>query len=473
MAGIRARFISVGYRVPSSISIAVGSMTGTRHSRQLPRALGSDAFTSKPGSTRDIFNEAGRRRGIDRIPTDGEADKNEMIYLDHCATTPLDERVAQAMQHADEAWGNPSSVHKAGRRSRAIINEARSRIAQVLGASPSEIVLTASASEANNLALKGAAMRTPGKPFRLVISAIEHDCVRYTARYLDEKFDWVHLHEVSPGTDGVIDPDAIARACESGADLVCVMAVNNETGILQPTAEIAAIAHACGALFHCDAVQAAGRMDLAPITTQCDFLSLAAHKIYGPRGAGLLYVRDGTRVDSLIHGGHQEKGRRAGTEVPHAIAGFACALELAAQDIEANNARLSALQGAFLQKLDTLGIPYIINGTTTHKVPGVVNLSIPGIDSADLVVGMDLEGIAISAGSACSSGVIEPSHVLLAMRLDAEQTAGGIRVSFGRGNSKSEAIEAAETLAALSRRLSAHCARPGKTIETTTTGERK
>ncbi len=396
-----------------------------------------------------------------------------MIYLDHCATTPLDEQVAEAMQIAGEAWGNPSSVHQAGRRSRAIINEARSRIAQVLGASPSEIVLTASASEANNLALKGAAMRTPGKPFRLVISAIEHDCVRHTARYLDEKFDWVHLREVRPGTDGLIEPDAIAGACEGGADLVCVMAVNNETGIRQPLAEIAEIARAAGAQFHTDAVQAAGRIVLAQITAQCDLLSLAAHKTYGPKGAGLLYVRDGTRIESLVHGGHQEKGRRAGTEVPQAIAGFACALELAAQDIEKNNSRLSALEGAFLQKLDALGTPYIINGATAHKVPGIVNLSISGIDSADLVVGMDLEGIAISAGSACSSGVIEPSHVLTAMGLNTEQTSGGIRISFGRGNSASEALDAAETLGALSERLAAHCAPRGGAIETTTTGGRK
>jgi len=354
---------------------------------------------------------------------------------------------------ADAAGGNPSSVHTPGRKARAIMSEARSRIAQCLGAAPAQIVFTASGSEANNLAIKGAALRAFPKAFHLIISAFEHDSVLYAARYLAERFDHVRLSEVRPNAEGVIEPGEIDRACAEGASLICVMAVNNEIGTVQPVEEIAAIARARGARFHLDAVQAAGRLEINTEALGCDSLSISAHKIYGPRGIGLLYLREGSAIDALIHGGHQEKGRRAGTEDLPAIAGFAEAVMLSAERLDDDRRHLAEIEKAFVDRLAARDLPFKINGSTKEKAPGVMNLSLRGAQSHDLVAGMDLSGFAISAGAACSSGVIEPSHVLKAMDIEPWRIQSGVRISMGRSTSAEDMVQAADALADLWGRL--------------------
>jgi len=379
----------------------------------------------------------------------------EIIYLDHCATTPLDPAVEAAMAEARAAAaGNASSVHGPGRASRALLSEARGRIAARLDAAPDEIIFTASGSEANNLAIQGSVLRSAPAPFHLVISALEHPSVLATARYLAGRLSGVRLTEVRPGPDGRVEPEAIERACADGVDLICLMAINNETGVMQPVEAVGEIARRHRALFHVDAVQALGRLPIRPQAWGAHFLSASAHKVHGPKGVGLLYARRGVPLEPLIHGGHQESGRRAGTEPVEAIVGCARAVELA-DDALAAAAQLRRLESSLLETLDLEGLDYVINGAPEFKVPGVLNLSVPDVASDDLVVGLDLEGVAISAGAACSSGVIEASHVLRAMGLDPWRVRGGVRISFGRGNTVDEARRAARTFLDVCSRLRA------------------
>lgn len=377
-----------------------------------------------------------------------------MIYLDHCATTPVDPRVAAVMEAAQaEAWGNPSSVHAPGRRARAVLNAARTRIADLLGASPGQIVFTSGGSESNNLAIKGCALHALPGAFRLVISAFEHDSVRHAGRWLAAKFPSVRLAEVAPDCGGLVRPGAIDEACGEGASLVSVMAVNNEVGTRQPIEELAAITHRRGALFHTDGVQAAGKIPLDAGSLGCDLLSLSGHKLHGPKGIGVLYVRDRKVLEALIHGGHQEKSLRAGTENVPAAAGMAEALAHAVAGLDEESVLLARLESTFLSHLRSRGLDPEINGAEESRVAGILNLSFRGIESNDLVIGLDLAGISISAGAACSSGIIEPSHVLTSMGLDRERVDGGIRVSFGRTNTVEEAHRAADEVASLCGRL--------------------
>lgn len=377
------------------------------------------------------------------------------IYLDHCATTPLHPEVAEAMVSVRERLtGNPSSVHAFGRRARSVMTEARSRIARLLGVAPADLVFTSSGSEANNLALKGIALHTFPAPLRLVVSAIEHDSIRNTARYLAGRFDQISLVEVAPDSRGQMDPSAIADACsDEGSCLIAIMALNNETGVIQPIEEIGAVARERKALFLCDAVQALGRLEFSLEAWNCDFLSGSAHKLHGPRGCGLLYVRRGVVLDPLVHGGHQEGGRRAGTENVEGMVGFAAALERSRSGLEASRAKMEDLEEAFLSSLKAGETAFAHNGAGAPRAPGVLNLAFAGIASHDLVVGMDLAGYAISAGSACSSGVIEPSHVLKAMKLDPWRIEGGVRISFGEDNTLEDARHAGRALGELVQRL--------------------
>lgn len=378
------------------------------------------------------------------------------IYLDHCATTPPAPEVDQAMAQARaEAWANPSSIHAPGRRARQLLEQARARLGAALGAPPATLALTASGSEANNLALKGVLLARPGQPVHVVASAIEHDCVLGALRYLAARFDWIALTEVAPGEDGIVRPEAIERALTPQTRLVSVMAANNETGMIQPVAEIARLAHRHGALCHTDAVQVPGRLALDLGALGCDLLALAGHKFYGPKGTGVLYVAPGLKLDALVHGGAQEGRRRAGTEDVAAAAGLAVAAELAVSHLSQARAHLARLERVFWDELSATGLPVELNGTWADKLPGVLNLAVPGAAQDDLVVGLDLAGVAISAGSACSSGVVEPSHVLRAMGLPPWRLHGGVRVSFGRDNTLDEAREAARRLGELARRLGA------------------
>ncbi len=376
-----------------------------------------------------------------------------MIYLDHNATTPLAPEAEDAIWEAVREFGNPSSIHQFGRKALEALEDARVRLAGCLGVSAESIVLTASGSEANNLTIKGILMRRAGRPSHLVVSAMEHQCVLRSARYMAARFDWVGLTEVNPGPDGRLDPAKVGRAITGDTCLVSVMYANHETGMIQPLAEIAEMAHRCGALLHSDAVQAFGRIPVEPQALGCDLLALAAHKFHGPKGVGALYVGPEVELDPLIHGGSQEGERRAGTQNLPGAVGMATAAEVALKRREDAAAHLRRLESLFLELVREGAGPCELNGALENRIPGVLNLAFEGVAQDDLVVGMDLAGVAISAGSACTSGVIEPSAVLQAMDLPDWRVNGGVRISFGRDSTELEARSAARHLIDLCARL--------------------
>jgi cysteine desulfurase len=378
-----------------------------------------------------------------------------MLYLDHNATTPLDPAVREAMLGAQWAEANPSSIHRPGREARKTLELARRQLAHVLGAHPAEMVFTASGSEGNNLALKGTMFNGLGRGGHLVISAIEHDSVRQCARWLVRQFPEFTLTEVLPDGQGRIGVQAVLAALREDTKLVSLMLANHETGMRQPVEELAPVLHERGIALHVDAVQALGRMAVDVRRLGCDLLTLAAHKFYGPKGVGALYVRAGTALTPLLHGGSQEQGLRAGTGNAAGAAGMATAAELAAEWLTDTVAHLSEMEQVFWGVLMQSGLPIELNGGWDDKLPGALNLSIRGIASEDMVVGLDVAGVAISAGSACASGVMEPSPVLQAMQLEPWRVAGGIRISFGRENTLDEARHAAQLLVDLARKLSA------------------
>lgn len=386
-----------------------------------------------------------------------------MIYLDHCATTPPHPEVRAAMEEvsariARSEVSNPSSVHRSGRAARAILNDARARTAGLLGVSPGEVTFTSSATEANNMVLKGFALAHLGRAARIVISAVEHDSVVRPARYLAARIPGLTLVEVPPDGEGAVRPDDFARALSGGEPaLVCIMAVNNETGAIQPVEEILAAARPLGALLHCDAAHVPARTGIGGLPGEVDFFALSGHKCSGPAGAALLTSRSGLRPDSapdpLLHGGNQEGGRRAGTENLPAVVGLTRALELAGSGIAENRQRLSDMDHAMTNRLKELGTRFTLNGPSTRRAPGILNLSFDGAGGDDLVIGMDLAGFAISTGSACSSGVMEPSRVLQAMGLPDKQVRSSVRISFGVDNTDADAVAAADAMAGLAARL--------------------
>lgn len=378
-----------------------------------------------------------------------------MIYLDHNATSPLDPRVRDVVRQCEEqCWGNPSSVHAPGRRARSAIEDARADLAQMLGAeSPERLVFTASGSEANNLAIQGLALAAGGEPFHVVASAIEHDCVYGALEALAACFEWFSFDEIRPDAGGRVCPEAFEAAMRPETRLAAIMHANHETGVIQPVAEIAAVARRRGVTVLCDAVQSFGCIPVTMRELGADLVTLAAHKFYGPKGAGALCMRGRPRLARLIHGGGQERGLRAGTENAPAISGMAVAARIALESLETDRAHRTQLESIFLDTLREAKLPFEINGDLSHKVGGVVNIAIPGAAQADLVAGMDLVGVAVSAGAACSSGVIEPSRVLGAMGLDEWRLKGALRVSFGRGNLPDDVVEAAGALVRLCRRL--------------------
>lgn len=367
------------------------------------------------------------------------------LYFDYAATTPVRQEALDAMlPHLASGGYNPSSVHAEGRAAKSALDEARERVAAVLGAKPKEIVFTAGGSEADNLALLGVihAARRPGAA---VVSCVtEHHAVLHALDVLaDEGFEVVRCHV---GASGTIDRSDFKRALESSPALVSVMYVNNEIGVVQPIAELAHEAHARGALMHTDAVQAAQFLPLDVHSLDVDLLSLASHKVYGPKGVGALYVRDGVPLAPMVYGGSQEFGKRAGTENVAGIVGFATALELAAKERDVAAQRLTRLREAFEARVSSRIPDCRINGAGAPRAPHITNLSFAGLDSEQLLMRLDLDGVAVSAGSACTSGAIEPSHVIGALGLEAEWMRGVLRFSFGRTTIEGEVQRAAEIL---------------------------
>ena len=369
------------------------------------------------------------------------------VYLDHAATTPLDKRVLKAMTPClTSVYGNPASLHFAGREALRALDAARDRVAELLGAEPSEVYFTSSGSEADNWAMKCAARavrRSTGRD-KIVLSAAEHHAVLGSASFLAE--EGFRVCRVLPGQDGICTPAAFARETGQDTALVCLMTANNEVGTVQPVREVAAAAHAAGALFFTDAVQAAGYMDIGKSALQADMVSLSAHKFYGPKGVGALYVKRGTPLCPLIHGGEQERGLRGGTSFPAGAVGLAAALSYAVEEREENNARIRDVRDCFLDMLfnETDGVS--LNGDLLRRIPSNANVSFAGVDGGMLLHRLDLAGIAVSSGSACMSGSTEPSHVLTAMGLPADRVRGAVRFSFGRDNTREQAEYAVRTL---------------------------
>jgi cysteine desulfurase len=369
----------------------------------------------------------------------------DRIYLDHNATTPLDPRVLEAMLPVlRDGFGNPSSLHWHGQQARARLDEARAEVARLLGATPSEIVFTAGGTEADNMALRGAAGAARDGRRKIVITAVEHHAVLNTAKALAAE-GWT-LETARVAADGVVDLDDLRAKADDRTALVAVMLANNETGVVQPAAEAGRIARAAGALFHCDAVQAAGKIPIDVRALDPDTLALSAHKFYGPKGVGILYVKRGTRLTPWVRGGSQERGRRAGTENVAGIAGMGRAAALALEDLAAEAARLATLRDRLETRL--LAIPGARRNGEAARVPNTANVSFEGIEAESLLMALDLAGIAISTGAACAAGAVEPSHVLRGMGLPVERVQGSIRLSLGRSTTAGAIDRAADAIEA-------------------------
>jgi cysteine desulfurase len=360
-----------------------------------------------------------------------------MIYLDHNATSPLRISARCATEAALGAYGNASSVHAAGRTARARIETARQQVAGLAGASPGCVIFTSGGSEANALALRGAvagAAQEEDRIARLFLSAIEHESVRATAAALAESVPGLKLTTIAVTPDGTLDLNALKMNLMQGRGrvLVSVMAANNETGVIQQIAQIAKLTRTEGgegALLHVDAVQASGRIALSFENSSADYMTLSAHKLGGPQGAGALIIRDGSPLVSQITGGGQEMGRRSGTENVAAIAGFGAAAEEIAASGEMG--RIGALRDRFEEKLMQLTGDTVIFGIGAERLPNTSNFAIPELAAETALIALDLDGVAVSSGSACSSGKVKPSHVLLAMGVDEALARCGLRVSFG------------------------------------------
>jgi cysteine desulfurase len=363
------------------------------------------------------------------------------VYFDHNATTPVDPAVVAAMVRVLESgngdYGNPSSIHQFGQRAKGILDEARTAVADLIRAEVSEVVFTSGGTESDNFAIRGVAEALEAAGRRhLIASAIEHEAVLTTFKALARRGWTTTLLPVD--SSGIVSPAALEAALTDTTALVSVMHANNEIGTVQPIAELARLAHARGAIVHTDAVQSAGKIPVDVRALGVDLLSLSAHKFNGPKGAGALWIKRGTRVTAILTGGKHERNRRAGTENVPGIAGLGAAAALAGRKLTSEAARLSELR----DRLETEVLARIpgtaVNGARQARVPNTTNISVDGVEAESLLIALDLEGIAVSTGSACSSGTLEPSHVLRAMGFPAHRTQNSIRVSLGAGNTDEE-----------------------------------
>lgn len=374
------------------------------------------------------------------------------IYMDNAATTPVKEEVLQAMlPYLTQVYGNASSIYKTGREAKAALDDARQMIAKTLGAKQNEIYFTACGSEADNWAIKGAAMANRNKGNHIITSAIEHHAVLHTLQYLEKNgFEVTYL----PVDEfGMISVDDLKNAIKDTTILITVMFANNEIGTVQPIKEIAEIAKANKILFHTDAVQAYGHLPIDVKEMGIDMLSMSAHKIYGPKGVGALYVRTGIKLENFMHGGAQERGKRAGTENVAGIVGFAKAAELAFSELDANIKRLTAMRDRLINGIEEK-IPYIkFNGHRSQRLPNNVNFSFRYIEGEALLLMLDMKDIAASSGSACTSGSLDPSHVLLAIGLPHEIAHGSLRLSLGDFTTDEDVDYVLETLPGIVERL--------------------
>jgi cysteine desulfurase len=360
------------------------------------------------------------------------------VYFDHNATTPVDPAVQEEIVRVlRDEFGNPSSVHHFGQRAKGVLDDARSAVAALLGGEPSEVVFTSGGTEADNSALRGVAEALePTGRRHLIATSIEHEAVLVTLKALARRGWRTTLLPVD--TTGIVSPDSLRAAITPDTALVSVMHANNEIGTIQPVAALAAIAHEHGALFHTDAVQSAGKIRIDVRALGVDLASISAHKFYGPKGAGALWIKRGTRLTAILTGGKHERTRRAGTENVPAIAGLGLASQLAIKKLETEAARLAELRDR-LESAVLATVPgTAVNGARDPRVPNTSNISFEGIEAESLLIALDLEGFAVSTGSACSSGTLEPSHVLRAMGFPPHRTQNSIRISLGAANTDAQ-----------------------------------
>ncbi|CUU00504.1 cysteine desulfurase [Candidatus Kryptobacter tengchongensis] len=377
------------------------------------------------------------------------------VYLDNSATTPVDPAVVEAMMpYFTEIFGNPSSVHWFGREAKVAIEEARYKIANFINADPSEIIFTSGGTESDNFAIFGVALSGLRKGKNHIITTkIEHHAVLDSCLYLQKNGFEVTFLKV--GSDGVVDPDDVRKAITSKTCLISVMHVNNEIGTIQPIQEIGMIAMEHGIPFHTDAVQSFGKIEVDVKDLKVDLISASAHKIYGPKGIGFLYVRNGVEIEKFHHGGSQEAGRRAGTESVPLIVGFAKAVELCAERMKQDYEHVGSLRKRMIEKINDLfaefGDILILNSPYDKTIPYILNFSINSgkidIDAEALIYGLDLRGVAVSNGSACTSGSLKPSHVILALGRDEKTSLATVRFSFGRWNTIDDVDYAVEKFA--------------------------
>lgn len=376
------------------------------------------------------------------------------IYLDHAATTPTDPRVSEAMRpYFGEIFGNPASLHAFGQEAAAAVAKARATIAAFIGAAPAEVVFTGGGTEGDNLAIKGVAWANRQRGDHIVTTAIEHKAILESCRFLRDEGFQVTLLPVDG--EGLVDPDDVIRAITPRTVLVSVMQANNEIGTIQPLAEIGRRVRERGVLFHTDAVQTFGHLPISVDDLGVDLLSASAHKLYGPKGVGLLYIRRGTRIAPLLSGGEQEEGRRASTLNVPGIVGFAAATALAAASLEDEAARLTALRDRFIAGLFAAIDGIRLNGHPARRLPNNVHVSVDGADGEGLLLSLDLLGIACSTGSACSATAVEASHVLKAIAPPRGPAGGSLRFSLGRDTREQEIDAVVATLPQVVRRLRA------------------
>ena len=376
------------------------------------------------------------------------------IYMDNAATTRVTEPVFEAMKpYFCEKFGNPMSVHSFGRESRRAVEEARRQVAAALNADSREIYFTGCGTESDNWALRGAAYAKGNTRRTLVTTTIEHHAILHTAEQLEKegfKVVYVPVNEF-----GIVKLDEMEKAITEDVFLVSVMTANNEIGTIQPIEEIARMAHAKGALFHTDAVQAIGSVKIDVKAMGIDLLSLSGHKFHAPKGVGALYMKNSVHIERLIRGGAQERTQRAGTENLASIVGLGKAIELATADIDAHNAKLIEMRDHMISEILTRIPETRLNGDATRRLPGNVNVSVRYIEGESLLLSLDLKGIAASSGSACTSGALDPSHVLLAIGLPHEIAHGSLRLTMNEENTMEEVDTVVEALVEIVKRLRA------------------
>jgi len=378
----------------------------------------------------------------------------KQIYLDYAATTPAVPEVLQAMiPYFNEAFGNPSAIYSYGQEAKSAIEEARAKVAGLIGARNEEIVFTSGGTESDNFALKGVAFANKKKGNHIITTAIEHHAVSESCNFLEKlgfKITYLPVDKY-----GLVDPDDVKKAKNVKTILISVMHANNEVGTIQPITEISKIAREAGVYFHTDAVQTVGHIPADVNQLGVDLLSMSAHKLYGPKGVGALYIRKGTKLLSFMHGGGQERGRRASTENVPGIVGFGKAAELATQERNEEAERLTQLRNRLitdiLKKIDNTRL----NGHPTMRLPNNVNISVSFVEGESMCLNMDMAGICASTGSACSSGSLKPSHVLLAMGVDHVQAHGSLRFTLGKWTTDEEIDKLLEILPGIVAKLRA------------------